>query len=470
MAAKPLSEGECRVKNEFSRNGRNPLPAPANPQPLRNEGRVQWLLAAGFGLMILLLSADGFIGFRSLLEIRENVSRLTESHFRNVTLIDEVQRVQSSLGSVLHRLTAGEAVKDREQLEQGVDSIEQSYKALFAGIPKDDPDIELWREVESASSVATIEADRVLEFGLRGHPDLSRLIAARERLLTSTSSLIRANHQRAEATQRQIQEVISKQLTEDAILLSLCLIVALLCAWLVLSTAARLHRQITEHAAELGKVSWQLMERQENLARRLSHELHDELGQSLTALKTNFARFTSPKAVDAKWIEDCSGLLRESIRSTHEISQLLRPTILDDFGLDSALRWLCERFEERNRIAVDYQSSLADRLDPQAETHVFRIAQEALTNIAKHANATKVHVSLDRQGGSIRFSVRDNGVGMTENPNTSRPQFGVTGMKARARSLDGTIRTRTAPGKGTELEVLFPWKAPLHEEDAHPVG
>ena len=59
---------------------------------------------------------------------------------------------------------------------------------------------------------------------------------------------------------------------------------------------------------------------------------------------------------------------------------------------------------------------------------------------------------------------------MTENPNTSRPQFGVTGMKARARSLDGTIRTRTAPGKGTELEVLFPWKAPLHEEDAHPVG
>ena len=443
-------------------------PPPRSP---RRDARVQGLLVGGFVLMIALLVADGFIGFKSILSIKEKVSRLTESQFRSVVLIDEVQRVQSALGSVLHRLSEGEAIKDREELERGVDGIEQSFRDLFASVPKDDPDLQLWRAVEAASAEATQEADRALEHATRGRPDLNRLVSARERLLASTNALIRANHDRAQATRRQIDDVASQRLADDAALLTGCLITAGLCAWLVLATATKLQRQITEHAIELGKVSWQLMERQENLARRLSHELHDELGQSLTALKTNFSRFTSPGAVDAKWIEDCSGLLKESIRSTHEISQLLRPTMLDDFGLDSALRWLCERFEERNGIAVMYQSDLEERLDPQTETHVFRIAQEALTNIARHAGASRVEMSLTREAGQIRFRIRDDGAGMKPDPDRSRPHFGVTGMKARARSLEGSMQIRSSAGEGTELEVMFPFKAVTHEEeDPHLVG
>jgi signal transduction histidine kinase len=441
------------------------------PRVPRKDVRVQGLLVGGFVLMIVLLGADGFIGFKSILSIREKVSRLTESQFRSVVLIDEVQRVQSALGSVLHRLSEGEAIKDREELEKGVDSIEQSFRDLFASIPKDDPDLQLWRAVEAASAEATQEADRALERATRGRPDVGPLVTARERLLASTNALIHANHDHAQATRRQIDDVASQRLADDAALLTGCLIIACLCAWLVLSTATKLQRQITEHATELGKVSWQLMERQENLARRLSHELHDELGQSLTALKTNFSRFTSGGAVDGKWIEDCSGLLKESIRSTHEIAQLLRPTMLDDFGLDSALRWLCERFEERNRIAVIYQSDLEERLDPQTETHVFRIAQEALTNIARHASANRVEMSLNREADHIRFRIQDNGVGMRPDPDRSRPHFGVTGMKARARSLEGIMQIRSAAGEGTALEVIFPFKALTHEEeDTHLVG
>lgn len=439
--------------------------------PEGRQRRLQWELVLGFALMIVLLGADGIGGFKSILSVRESVSRLTGAQFQNVVLIDEVQRVQSSLGSVLYKIGTGEAASDRKRLEEGVNRIEQSFRQLFAGIPADDPDIDLWRAVEKASVDATIEADRVLELSATRKPDLTRLMACREQLLSSTSTLIRANHDRAEATRKQIEEITSNRLTEDATLLSLCLVIAVASAWFVLRMVSRQQQQITEHATELGRVSWQLLERQENLARRLSHELHDELGQSLTALKTNFSRFQKAQTLDPNWIEDCNTLLRESIRSAHEISQLLRPTILDDFGLDSALRWLCERFEERNRIEVQYQSDLNERLDAQTETHVFRIAQEALTNIARHARASKVTMSLSREDAStIRLFIRDNGVGIGAAPKTTG-RFGVTGMRARARSLEGAMRVHSEPGRGTEIEVVFPWKAIVDEEEnAHLVG
>lgn len=439
--------------------------------PEGRQRRMRWALVLGFALIIVMLAADGISGFQSMLSVRESVSRLTGAQFQNVVLIDEVQRVQSALGSVLYKIAAGEAASDRRRLEEGVNRIEESFRQLFAGIPANDPDIQLWRAVERASVDATLEADRVLELSATGRPDLSKLMECRERLISSTSALIRANHDRAEATRQQIQEITSKRLAEDATLLSLSLVLAVVCAWLVLRMVERQQLQITEHATELGRVSWQLLERQENLARRLSHELHDELGQSLTALKTNFSRFSKTQTPDPKWMEDCNTLLKESIRSAHEISQLLRPTILDDFGLDSALRWLCERFEERNRIEVEYVSDLHERLDPQTETHVFRIAQEALTNIAKHARASRVEMSLARQDANvIRLSIRDNGVGIGAAP-TAAGRFGVTGMRARARSLEGAMRVHSEAGRGTEIEVIFPWKAIVDEEEnAHLVG
>lgn len=425
------------------------------------------LLIAGFLLIIALLTMDGIFGFRSIIATRRNVSSLMESQFRNVVLIDEVQRTQSTLGLVLNRLSANEYIRDRAQLEVGVNNIEQSLRALFSGVSSNDPDIRIWREVEEASRSVTAEADRILALPANTKPDLTKLLNSRERLVSATTRLMHANHERAGNTQQQIDKVTSHQLLQDGILLGGCLIISCLCALLVLRTATRLHYQMAEQAEELGRVSWQLLEKHEHLARRISHELHDELGQALTALKTNFSRHSSSKCVDPAWMADCSELLRESIRSTHEISQLLRPTILDDFGLDSALSWLCERVEERNRITVEYNSSFDGRLDVQAETHLFRIAQEALTNVARHANASKVIVTLTRDEQTGRLKIADNGVGLSEHLDRSRIHFGLTGMKARARSLHGNMTITSNPQKGTEIEISFPWREGIHE-DANP--
>jgi signal transduction histidine kinase len=155
-------------------------------------------------------------------------------------------------------------------------------------------------------------------------------------------------------------------------------------------------------------------------------------------------------------MQDCVELVKGSIRSAHEISQLLRPTVLDDFGLDSALAWLCERFEERHKVEVLYRSEFPWRIHEQAETQVFRIAQEALTNVARHSQATHVEVIFSKQGNVVRLKVSDNGVGLRPRGEGAGSSFGLTGMKARAHSLGGELYISSSPGQGVSIQLEFP--------------
>lgn len=437
--------------------------------PSHSPGRTQerqvrsWLIG-GFVLMIGLIVTDGIIGFSTIVSIRESVSGLTEGQFRRVALIDEVQRAQSVLGTVLFSLSAGQGTPDRAELKRTMASVEGTLKQLFSSIPHNDPDAVIWRDAELAYGALTSELDRVLDSPVHHTPDTRKLLQAREDMVAVMARLTHANHGRAEAISRNIAAVATNQLVEDGVLLTGCVVLACLCMWLVLKISRVLYDQITQQHNELLQVSWQLLEKQEHLARRLSHELHDELGQSLTALKTNFSRYAGEPHIDKDWMADCSQLLKESIRSAHEISQLLRPTILDDFGLHSALSWLCDRFEERNGIRVRYVVDDSERLGAETETHLFRIAQEALTNVAKHARCTEVTVALLATDGGLRLSITDNGVGLPAEFDPSVPHFGLTGMRARARSLRGEMVVRSEPGKGTEIEITFPLSTMQHEE------
>src|SRR5690606_29940125 len=109
--------------------------------------------------------------------------------------------------------------------------------------------------------------------------------------------------------------------------------------------------------------------------------------------------------------EDCLEVVENSISNVRELSQLLRPVILDDFGLDASLRWLGERFSERTNIAWRYRSSFSGRLPEDVETHLFRITQEALTNVARHSKADEVNVDLRSEGDRVRLRIADNGRG-----------------------------------------------------------
>ena len=205
---------------------------------------------------------------------------------------------------------------------------------------------------------------------------------------------------------------------------------------------------------------------QEATARRFSHELHDELGQSLTAVKTNLASLRAGAGGDAARLDDCLRLVDESIGNVRQMSQLLRPTILDDFGLEAGVRWLTDSFAARTGTEVDFASSFSGRLPDETETHLFRIAQEALTNVARHAAAKHVRMRLEAAAGEVRLHIADDGCGLGIAPAKPRG-LGMIGMRARARSAGGDVTVRSRPGEGVLIEVRVPLGDQTH---TNPVG
>ena len=284
------------------------------------------------------------------------------------------------------------------------------------------------------------------------------------------AKLIEASYRRAVAAQKQIDGRSERLVKESAAFLGAFFVLALACTVLTVRLTVRLLRSMEMQESELSRVSWHMIEDQESTARRFSHELHDELGQSLTAVKANLGALRAEDGADRARLEDCVHLVDEAIGNVRQMSQLLRPTILDDFGLEAGLRWLCEGFMHRTGIETEFQSGFAERLPDETETHLFRLAQEALTNVARHSGARHVTVTLASQGDEVRLSIRDDGRGLP--PAGAAPGgMGMIGMRARARSVGGGMTVRSKDGQGVEIEVRVPARGAKHErEDPHLVG
>jgi len=315
-----------------------------------------------------------------------------------------------------------------------------------------------------------------------------------EEVLAHVATIIRSNDQEKLSAQQQIARHTGVFIFQSALLFGACLLLALVCAFLTVNVTSDLLRKMEWQASELSRVSWHMLESQESAARRLSHELHDELGQSLTAVKANLVALEnenqSGNAIPRERLQDCLRIVNEAVSNVRQISQLLRPTILDDFGLDAALRSLCERFHQRTGIEVEYQSNLRSRLPDETETHLYRISQEALTNVARHSGATRVRVGLQAADDRLHLMVADNGRGLAAagaaaaaqppDPDNSRPGIGMVGMRARARSIGGELVLRSGVefGPGLSVEVALPISArekeldgkPDVEKDPHSVG
>jgi signal transduction histidine kinase len=269
------------------------------------------------------------------------------------------------------------------------------------------------------------------------------------------SSTLDAAYQQAEVLRKSIHRQGEGLLKWTVWLFAACVGLSLLFATWTVRTTTALFKTLEQQSLALASLQYQFLKTQEDVARRFSHELHDELGQALTAVKANLSALGSEN--DAARIEDCKRLVDQAIQDVRQISQLLRPTILDDFGLDAALRALSESFTQRTGVAVHYHSELGDtRLRDEAETHLYRIAQEALTNIARHANATAVDIELARRGGEARLWIRDNGKGFEVSARGKAKGLGLAGMEMRARGCGGKLVLESALGKGLTIEVTCP--------------
>ncbi len=420
------------------------------------------VLVIGFALVTVLLLAAGFIGIKNLQAIKENAASLVEEQLVTTRLIDEIQREQGTLSAVFYHLVQAPESVDRAailaQLNEADTHIDQIVSSIRG---TQEP---LWEDLQSAATTFSQEARRLLASENQAIISSRDLLRRHQQVLSIVSRLIAASHEKADIARNQINSRSEELIRQSFFLLGACLVLALFCAVLTVRTTTELFRKMEWQAGELSRVSWHMLENQENTARRFSHELHDELGQSLTAIKANLVAIQSRQPLENARVQDCLALVDEAIGNIRELSQLLHPTILDDFGLDEGLRWLAEGFTQRTGIVVDFSSNFKGRLPDETETHLFRICQEALTNVARHSGASRVIIQFRTEGNNVRLSIGDNGRGLDDRRNTEQEGMGMIGMRARARSAGGELELRSAGETGVLLEVRVPVESERHAE------
>jgi signal transduction histidine kinase len=210
-------------------------------------------------------------------------------------------------------------------------------------------------------------------------------------------------------------------------------------------------------------LSRRLVEAQEEERKRIARELHDEVGQALTAVKINLqaiAHQNDAPAAAAR-LADSIAVVERALQQVRNISLDLRPSLLDDLGLVSALRWYVDSQARRAGLAATFSADPPTlRLAAGLETDCFRVAQEALTNVIRHAHATRVEVSLQGTGHGVRLVIRDNGVGFDVAhalAGAGRGEsLGLIGLRERVALASGRMEIVSAPGGGAEVRAWFP--------------
>jgi signal transduction histidine kinase len=230
------------------------------------------------------------------------------------------------------------------------------------------------------------------------------------------------------------------------------------------SIFAELYRktlQMETLVRELHRLSSRLMTAQDEERRRFARDLHDGIGQELAAAKIILdGLLNQPSIRRQETIGEASEIIDRVIQQVRSMSHLLHPPLLDEGGLLSALRWFLEGVTDRSGIqtSLDLQPLSFPRLAPQLERTIFRIVQEALTNVFRHSQAKKVAVALVHRENSLTLTVRDDGVGVSEQIAQLRPGsigVGIGGMRERTRELGGELRISNA-NPGTVVEVMIP--------------
>ena len=223
--------------------------------------------------------------------------------------------------------------------------------------------------------------------------------------------------------------------------------------------------KLRESREQLRLLSHHQREMLEEEQTRLSREVHDQIGQALTGLKMDLstlqkrvvAEISTPTRAVTDKIKSMVELIDEAIQTTRAIARRLRPTVLDDLGLGAAMDWQASDFQQRNGIACNVVNhNVADGLDRNVATAAYRIVQEALTNVTRHAHATEVLIELEHRADGLNIQVRDNGKGVAAGPLNNQKSLGLLGMRERARDLGGTITLQSAEGQGAVLIAMLP--------------
>jgi signal transduction histidine kinase len=449
---------------------------------------IRSVMLSGFGLMLGLWLFAGYQVTERLQKVQRDGAAVSARYQQAQELLASV-RTQVLVASVLLRDSlldpdANAQADHRQAIERaysGIDTLLTQYVPFLDSAAERERVGRLRAEIKEFR----LASDEVLATDSTRWPSdartlLRRFMPKREAAIRVSDEVQALNRSAFIDQQRALTEMQSAMQRQVWTVFGIALAISLVIGWLASRHASWLERRLTEqHAREerisgdLQRLSARLVHAREEEQRRIARELHDEVGQALSAVKVELA-------VAERRIERISGaraLLAEAqssadsaIHSVRDLSHLLHPSVLDDLGLVAALDSLVTDFRRRHHIGVEFLHEGHDhRLQAETERAAYRIAQEALTNIARHAEATTGDVRLTTEPASLTLTIDDNGVGFdvadVERPGKRRG-LGLLSIRERVAGLGGTVRIESAPGSGSRIEVTLPAVEPPQVDDA----
>jgi signal transduction histidine kinase len=428
------------------------------------HSRSSFVLAVGFGILIVLIGILGFGAIRRADSIYRDMQRAQDSYVETEAfrrgMVTDMYLADILLRDYLLDPSPGNASRHRDQLLAIRDSLQQRLDQLsMRASGSDSPRLKrLQTEVQGYWE----SLDPIFDWSMQEKADQNGNFL-RHKVLPRREA-VDNNLQRERQRLRNSQQTLQTFLLQMAgCTVALGVIVALLTSSRVASLEKKQERQrseIEETQRNLRHLSRQLVQAQEAERRGLSRELHDEVGQMMTALGIELGNLENlKKSDDAAFrnrIEDLKKLNADTMRAIRDLAMGLRPSMLDDLGLQAALQWQGREFSRHTGVpaTVQVQGSLEGLNDAQ-NTCIYRLVQEALTNCARHAKAKNVWVTVRPEGDNVVVMVRDDGIGFNAR-NGVRTGCGLLGIRERVEALDGKVQILSEPRKGTTIRVQLP--------------
>jgi signal transduction histidine kinase len=452
--------------------------APMAGLPLRGL-TIRAALLLGFALTVGLWVFAAYQLTRQLATVESGSAAINERYTRGQELLSNV-RAQVLLGSVYVRdalldpnpASADEYRRRIADTHAAVDRAIESYVPVLDS-PAERQALQRLRDEIAAFRMTLVdvmpaETDRRPAAAYAMLRD--RVVPRREQVIRVSEEVQALNRLAFVERQRQIAEIYSstqrRMWQQLGLALATSIGIALVAALYAGRLEIRLRRQVARNldtTRDLQRLSGQLISAQEEERRTIARELHDEVGQVLTAIKMELA--LAERTIDAaggpsQVLANARSIADGALQSVRDLSRLLHPSLLDDLGLPAAIHWYLKGFGQRHALRAEMlHDGASERLTSDTEAALFRIAQEALTNVAKHARATTCRVYLQRLPNTVLVTVEDDGIGFdpaaVESADGHRG-LGLISIRERVARLGGTFRVESSPGKGARVTIEVP--------------
>jgi signal transduction histidine kinase len=483
---------QAKEKDALARTRTGETPSGPAGLPLDRSGRREvragfWAaLIAGFGGLIVLIALSGF---QALDRASTITARMSQAYQNNLAVEKDLADIRSQLqtSAILVRdylldRSAKPISGSPDVLQSLRNSVNEEMRRLRSRIPDEDvPSLDrMNREVQLYwSSLEPIFQWTSEEKLAKSEEFLSTRIPRRAEILNIVSRIEGLNEQ---TLIRQRQDVEQRQ-KELPVFVLRSLVVTILLGFAIAGlslywinrlekSSQRVKLEIEKAGYELRRLSQQLVHAQEEERKALSHELHDEVGQTLTALRIELGNLAESGELSAEKskerLAETKRLAEQALRTVRDMAMGLRPAMLDELGLIPALQWQGREHSRRTGIPVSLEvEGGVDELPEEYRTCVYRVVQEALTNIAKHASARKILIGVATRDDVLSISVKDDGVGF-DTQARSRGGLGLLGMAERVKKLGGNLEVISQPGMGASILARMPLKevTVTHEENS----